>query len=74
MTNDMRAPGNIYLCDKCDGYMIVKKAKDSNNFFMGCTNYKYDGKGCNHIDQIENKQKSNPFEVNEEEENNPFKK
>ena len=52
MTNDMRAPGNIYCCDKCDGYMIVKESRKSKQFFMGCTNYQHDGKGCNNIDQI----------------------
>ena len=53
MTNDMRAPANIYCCDKCDGYMIVKESKKTKQFFMGCTNYRDDGKGCNHIEQIQ---------------------
>lgn len=53
MTNEMKCPGTIYCCDKCDGYMIVKKKKDENHYFMGCTNYKQNGKGCNHIEQIE---------------------
>ena len=52
MTNDMRKPGNIHCCDKCDGIMIVKKAKDNGNFFMGCTNYRHDKKGCNNIEDI----------------------
>ena len=59
ITNDMRAPGNIYLCDKCDGYMIVKRNKNFSHYFMGCTNYKHDGKGCNHIEQIEDFKKDN---------------
>lgn len=53
MTNDMRFPKSIYCCDKCNGYMIVKKKIDQDHYFMGCTNYKQNGKGCNHIDQIE---------------------
>lgn len=52
MTNDMRRPGNIYCCDKCDGIMVVKKTKDKDHYFMGCTNYRHDGKGCNNIEQI----------------------
>lgn len=52
MTNDMRSPGNIHCCNQCNGYMIVKKAKDSNHYFMGCTNYRHDKKGCNHIEEI----------------------
>ena len=52
MTNDMRRPGNIYCCDKCDGIMVVKKTKDKEHYFMGCTNYRHDGKGCNNIEQI----------------------
>lgn len=52
MTNDMRAPGNIYCCDKCDGIMIVKESKKNHSFFMGCTNYNHNGKGCNNMDKI----------------------
>lgn len=52
MTNDMRRPGNIYCCDKCDGIMIVKKSKEKEHYFMGCTNYRHDGKGCNNIEEI----------------------
>lgn len=52
MTNDMRRPGNIYCCDKCDGIMIVKRKKDQEHYFMGCTNYRHDGKGCNNIEEI----------------------
>lgn len=34
-------------CDRCkDGYLIIKPNK-SNGFFLGCTNYKPDGTGCN---------------------------
>ena len=50
----MRCPGTVYCCDKCDGYMVVKKANDNNRYFMGCTNYKHNGKGCNNIEQIDN--------------------
>ena len=48
MTNDYRAGKmSIQKCDKCrDGYLIVKPGRDS-GFFLGCTNYKTNGTGCN---------------------------
>lgn len=47
MTNDFRAGKlSIQKCDKCrDGYLIVKASKE-NKFFLGCTNYKINGTGC----------------------------
>ena len=47
MTNDFRAGKlSIQKCDKCrDGYLIVKASKE-NKFFLGCTNYKTNGTGC----------------------------
>lgn len=50
MTNDCRAGKmSIQKCDKCrDGYLIVKPGKDS-GFFLGCTNYKSNGTGCNRV-------------------------
>lgn len=48
MTNDCRG-GKLAIqkCDRCkDGYLIIKPNK-SNGFFLGCTNYKPDGTGCN---------------------------
>lgn len=53
MTNNIKGNGNIHLCDKCDGYMIVKKKKGIDKFFMGCTNYKEDKTGCNNTEEIE---------------------
>ncbi len=48
MTNDYRAGKMpIQKCDKCrDGYLIVKQRHDK-EFFLGCTNYKANGTGCN---------------------------
>lgn len=48
MTNDYRAGKmSIQKCDKCrDGYLVVKQGRDS-GFFLGCTNYKPNGTGCN---------------------------
>ncbi len=48
MTNDIKGGKlTIQKCDKCrDGYLIVKLGKDS-GYFLGCTNYKNNGTGCN---------------------------
>ena len=49
MSNDLKAGKmQIMKCDMCqDGYLIVKKG--SNNYFLGCTNYTDDKKGCNNM-------------------------
>lgn len=48
MTNAYQA-GKLCVqkCDKCrDGYLIVKPGRDK-SYFLGCTNYKRNGTGCN---------------------------
>lgn len=49
MTNNLKGgilP--ILKCDKCrDGYLIVKEGRTG--AFLGCTNYKIDGTGCNNM-------------------------
>ena len=45
---------SILKCDQCkDGYLIVKKGKQKEDgeryYFLGCTNYTKDGKGCNRM-------------------------
>lgn len=48
MTNAYQA-GKLCVqkCEKCrDGYLIVKPGRDK-TFFLGCTNYKRNGTGCN---------------------------
>lgn len=49
MTNEYKAGKlPILKCPDCkDGYLIVKKG-NKDQFFLGCTNYKPNGKGCNH--------------------------
>ncbi len=49
MTNEIKAGKlSICKCDQCrDGYMIVKPLRDREQYFLGCTNYKSDGSGCN---------------------------
>ncbi len=46
MTNDYSGGKMaIQKCDKCrDGYLIVKKGRKG--YFLGCTNFKSDGTGC----------------------------
>ncbi|MDY4674877.1 MAG: UvrD-helicase domain-containing protein [Treponema sp.] len=46
MTNEVRAGKlSVQQCSKCDGYLIAKPTKNG-GFFLGCTNYSQDGKGC----------------------------
>ena len=48
MTNEYKADKlSIIKCDQCrDGYLIVKPSQ-KDDYFLGCTNYKANGKGCN---------------------------
>ncbi|WP_440321794.1 UvrD-helicase domain-containing protein [Laedolimicola sp.] len=51
MTNDCNGGKlSIQKCDKCrDGYLIIKPGKDASqkkDYFLGCTNYRKDGRGC----------------------------
>ena len=50
MTNDYRAGKlSVGKCDKCtDGYLIVKPV-GYEGFFLGCTNYKKNGTGCDKV-------------------------
>lgn len=50
MTNEIAA-GKLAIqkCDKCDGYLIAKPKKNRSEYFLGCTNYRRDGKGCGNI-------------------------
>jgi DNA helicase-4 len=47
MSNSREYLADIRRCDRCeDGYLIVKKNRKDNHFFLGCTNFKVDGSGC----------------------------
>ena len=51
MTNDP-AGGKLPVlkCNCCrSGYLIVKKSKEKNSYFLGCTSYREDGTGCNNL-------------------------
>lgn len=49
MTNNLKGGDlPIIKCDHCkDGFLIVKEG--NNGPFLGCTNYKFDGTGCNNM-------------------------
>lgn len=48
MTNKIEAGKlSIQKCEKCDGYLIAKMNPEKGHYFLGCTNYTPDGKGCN---------------------------
>lgn len=51
MSNNLKGGKHtIEKCDMCkDGFLIIKESKKLNHAFLGCTNYKDDGKGCNQI-------------------------
>lgn len=50
MTNEYKAGKlSIMKCDKCrDGFLIVKPGRE-HGYFLGCSNYRKDGKGCNNF-------------------------
>jgi ssDNA-binding Zn-finger/Zn-ribbon topoisomerase 1 len=48
MTNSEVMLKDIFKCQICDGYMIVKKTKDKEHYFYGCTNYD-SGRGCMNV-------------------------
>lgn len=56
VTNDLHGGRmSISKCPQCeDGFLIVKRVKNekninnNNSYFLGCTNYKKDGTGCNY--------------------------
>ena len=48
MTNSEIFMKDIFQCSICGGYMIVKKMKDKDFYFYGCTNFN-DGRGCQNI-------------------------
>ena len=55
MTNDIKGGRlRVLKCNSClDGYLIVKKKPENEIRFLGCTNYKPDGTGCNETISIQ---------------------
>ena len=57
MTNNLiSGKKSIHLCSKCGGVMYIKKQRDKNIYFFGCSNFKNDYSGCNNIEQIDSKE------------------
>ena len=52
MTNNLIYKPKIEKCPKCNGYLVFKQLYDDNILYMGCTNYKLDGTGCNYTKTI----------------------
>ena len=53
MTNDLLYKHPIKKCSTCkDGYLLLKHVYEKENIkYIGCTNYKVDNSGCNHIEK-----------------------
>ncbi|SDB13355.1 UvrD-helicase domain-containing protein [Eubacterium oxidoreducens] len=69
MTNAYQA-GKLCVqkCDRCrDGYLIVKPGKDK-SYFLGCTNYKNNGTGCNNTISKPDYYKQMGFSIEDENE------
>lgn len=51
VTNNLRGGTlEIIKCSKCvDGYLIIKKNKNTEGYFLGCNEYKPNGTGCNNV-------------------------
>lgn len=49
LSNDLRGGSTrIRKCEKCkDGYLLIKKRRNVDAFFLGCSNYTNDATGCN---------------------------
>lgn len=55
VTNDLHGgKTRIRKCPEClNGYLFIKKKKDANSYFLGCNNYKPNGKGCNYTEPLD---------------------
>lgn len=49
-TNNLKFKKRIRPCLKCNGYLVTKKNKSSDRYFVGCSNY--DLNGCNYTEEI----------------------
>lgn len=67
MTNEYKAGKmSIMKCSSCrDGYLIIKPGKN-HDYFLGCTNYKQDGSGCNNVISQQQYYKNMGFELEKE--------
>lgn len=56
VTNNMKGgKTSVRKCPICkDGYLFIRKVKDEETYFLGCSNYKKNGKGCNYSQNLDN--------------------
>lgn len=56
ITNDLKGgKTRIRKCPDCEnGYLIIKSNKSKSSYFLGCTNYKENHKGCDHVEKLDN--------------------
>lgn len=54
LTNNLRSGlKSVSKCPDCKtGFLVVKNSRKTGKYFFGCTNYKDNGQGCNHVETI----------------------
>lgn len=54
-TNDLHGgKTRIRKCPACiNGYLFITKRKNIDSYFLGCSNYKSSGSGCNYTEQLD---------------------
>ena len=54
-TNDLHGgKTRIRKCPDCiNGYLFITKQKNVDSYFLGCSNYKSSGNGCNYTEQLD---------------------
>ncbi|MDE7366724.1 MAG: UvrD-helicase domain-containing protein, partial [Lachnospiraceae bacterium] len=67
MTNNMLGQKlSIMKCTNCqDGYLVIKSSK--NGYFLGCTNYSRNNKGCNNTVSMQEYYTMSGYELSEDE-------
>ena len=67
MTNNVKGGRlRIQKCSKCQGYLIVKKKKDENAYFLGCENFDKNTRGCTHTMSLHEFNVLNPNTVSKQ--------
>ena len=57
---------SIMKCQDCqDGYLVVRTSKSADEYFLGCTNYNSNGKGCNKTISIHEYYKMMGYDLSE---------
>lgn len=54
ITNNIKGgKTGIKACPKCDGYLLVTKKRESDTYFLGCSNYEHN-KSCRYTEALKN--------------------